>query len=33
VLAAGTLLLAALLDVTLTPALATLLERGRGGVA
>jgi predicted RND superfamily exporter protein len=33
VLAAGTLLLAALLDVTLTPALATLLERGRGRVA
>jgi predicted RND superfamily exporter protein len=33
VLAAGTLLLATLLDVTLTPALATLLERGRGGVA
>jgi uncharacterized protein len=30
VLAAATLLLAALLDVTLTPALATLLERGRG---
>jgi predicted RND superfamily exporter protein len=33
VLAAGTLLLAALLDATLTPALATLLGRGRGRAA